>query len=146
MKSTLGLIIFMIYLNVVSNIYLYLHPIQKVYSDSIYITLPTTYDTINVNYVGNTFFRAVFDKYSQFNYNAPEGLILDVQRSANYTVSRSDLNEDFWASIQSITMISDSLLLKKRDFLRHHQFFVVVATSDSVSFHKARGEYLYKQQ
>lgn len=114
--------------------------------DTLYIKLPVAYDTVDVRMNNPAIKAAIFDKYSQKDYRAPQGLSLDIQRHASFKIKNSIVPVKIESHIIDIPIMSDSLRISRGAFLHRHQFFVIFFQNDSVYFHKARGEYLTKVQ
>jgi hypothetical protein len=114
--------------------------------DSLFIQLPTKYDTLNISYLKMNVTRIVLDRFSQKNYTAPDGISLDVRRQPSFKLLRSNLGQQFKNKIVDISILSDSLRVSNGSYLKRHQFFVMIYKNDSIYFYNVRGEYLNKNQ
>ena len=119
---------------------------QYYQADSVYIKLPGKYDTLNVSFIGKNIARVILDKYSQKLYKAPQGISLDIQRTASFSIPKSNLPRSIKQRIIDIAIISDSVSRVQGIYLRRHQFFVISEQNHTMYFYEARGEYLNKNQ
>ena len=110
--------------------------------DTLYIELPTTYDTVDVSRIGKDFKRIVFDKFSQPNYHASSGISLDVKRSSSFAIANENITAKIIKKTMVVSSLSDSLQGEKNNFLKRHDFFVVRKNADSCFFYSSKCEYL----
>lgn len=111
--------------------------VQRVHAqDSIYVKLPSHFDTVNVRRNYPNFICAVFDKMDL------PGFSLDGTISFYFNPNRS---LKAWACKPiSYKSLSDSLSLSPHHFLKSHTFFLILIKNDTAYFYKAKGDYMYK--
>lgn len=124
------------------TIILFLSQLNK--TDSIFIRLPSHYDTLNVSFIGKGFTRIVIDRFSQKIYTAKEGTRLDAQRTPSFSHPLSHIPPQIQRKTIDLAGLSDSLSLSPRHFLSSHTFFIILTRNDTAYFYKAKGTYMYK--
>lgn len=112
--------------------------------DTIYVGLPSHFDTVDVKARNPDITCIVLDKNDLKGYVAPGIVSFDIPRSPSF--KDLCLTISFYVRQRQIgySQLSDSLTHSRQTFFKRHIFYVIISRQDTCFFYKATGNYMDK--
>jgi hypothetical protein len=112
--------------------------------DTIYVGLPSHYDTVDIRFMNSNMTSIVVDKWHAKDFLASGAVSFDVYRESDFKFFSREVPISIKKHTIGISQLSDSLTLSRQDFFKRHTFFVIVSRQDTCFFYKATGNYMDK--